>query len=76
MFSTTLRAAHKADGGGLWRMRLEPPLIRLYRDINQLLASDKIGCSGSECFSKPGRDCSCSSELCARRNFYNQTIFL
>lgn len=24
-----------------------------YRDINQLLASDKIGCSGSECFSNP-----------------------
>lgn len=52
MFSTTLRAVHKANGGGLWRMRLEPPLFKLYRDINQLLASDKIGCSGGERFSK------------------------
>lgn len=53
MFSTTLRAVHKADGGSLWRMRLEPPLSGLYRDINQLLASDKIGCSGKrECFSE------------------------
>lgn len=52
MFSITLRAVHKADGGGLWRMRLELPFYELYRDINQLLASDKIGCSGSECFSK------------------------
>lgn len=45
---------HKANGGGLWRMRLEPPLFKLYRDINQLLASDKIGCSGGERFSKSG----------------------
>lgn len=31
-----------------------PPLSRPYRDINQLSASDKIGCSGSERFSKRG----------------------
>lgn len=47
---------HKArDGGGLWWMRLEPPSRGLYRDINQLSASDKIRCSGTECFSKSAR---------------------
>lgn len=25
MFTTTPRAVHKADGGGLWQMRLEHP---------------------------------------------------
>lgn len=56
---------HKADGGGLWRMRLEPPFSGLYQDINQLLASDKIGCSGSECFLKPGWGFSYLSKLSA-----------
>jgi len=50
MFSIILHTVHKANGGDLWRMRLEPSLFRLYRNINQLLASNKIGCSGSECF--------------------------
>lgn len=34
MFSTTLRAVHKANGDGLWRMRLEPPLSPGYIEIS------------------------------------------
>jgi hypothetical protein len=54
MFTTTStpRAVHKADGGWFMADETRTPLSRSYRDINQLLASDKIGCSEGERFSE------------------------
>lgn len=52
---------HKADDGdGLWWMRLKPPSRGLYRDINQLSASDKIRCSGYWVLFKTWMRFSCS----------------